>query len=124
MTDEQADIAAELIDELWEIDVFEAIRLDSHCGRESFFYHFPAQVQDRPYLGCIHPKTGQQLWYLGLPIRSSQSPALGCQYGLECYRFYLSATMSFKGNSGKPVGQQNVLARDTIQNSGQDYSRK
>jgi hypothetical protein len=51
-----------------------------------FFHNFPMHPRDRPYLGCIHPKTGQHLWYLGLPMGSGQSPALGCRFGLSVLR--------------------------------------
>jgi hypothetical protein len=54
-----------------------------------FFHNFSMRASDRPYLGCIHPKTGQHLWYLGLPMGSSQSPALGCRYGLAMLRLLL-----------------------------------
>jgi hypothetical protein len=134
MTDEQVDIAAKFIDELWAIGVFELIPNDcdvkancplfavakpgqpgewriiadmknggqnAHIGKDpvhlprvrgileklyaggwsaivdasKFFHNFPTQTHDCRYLGCIHPKTGQRLWYLGLPMGSSQSPA-------------------------------------------------
>jgi hypothetical protein len=54
-----------------------------------FFHHSPTLPQDQPYLGCIQPKTGQRLWYLGLPMGSSRSPALGCRYGLAMLRLLL-----------------------------------
>ena len=47
-----------------------------------FFHNFPTHPKDHPHLGCIHPRTGQRLWYLGLPMGSSNSPALACRYGL------------------------------------------
>jgi hypothetical protein len=138
MTEEQVELAATFINELWAIGVFEIIPDDDcemqancplfavpkpgqlgqwriiadmksggqnvHIGKDpvhlprakgilkklyaggwsavvdasKFFHNFPTHPQDRPYLGCIHPKTGQRLWYLGLPMGSSQSPALGC----------------------------------------------
>jgi hypothetical protein len=49
-------------------------------GRDSPI--FTLETYYRPYLGCIHPESGHRLWYLGLPMGSSQSPALGCWYGL------------------------------------------
>jgi hypothetical protein len=156
MTEEQTDIAAEFIDELQSIGVFEAIpegydmkancplfavakpgqpgqwRIiadmknggqNAHVGKDpvhlprakgileklytggwsaivdasKFFHNFPTLPQDRPYLGCIHPKTGQRLWYLGLPMGSSQSPALGCRYGLAMLRLLLEREDVFQG---------------------------
>ena len=63
-----------------------------------FFHNFPTHPRDRPYLGCIHPKTGQRLWYLGLPMGSSQSPALGCRYGLALLRLLVMRDPVFQGD--------------------------
>jgi hypothetical protein len=156
MTEEQMEIAAEFIDELQSIGVFEPIpegydmkancplfavakpgqpgqwRIiadmknggqNAHVGKDpvhlprakgileklytggwsaivdasKFFHNFPTLPQDRPYLGCIHPRSGQRLWYLGLPMGSSQSPALGCRYGLAMLRLLLEQEEVFQG---------------------------
>jgi len=62
-----------------------------------FFHNFPTHPRDRPYLGCIHPKTGQRLWYLGLPMGSSQSPSLACRYGLSMLRSLVEQEPVFQG---------------------------
>ena len=62
-----------------------------------FFHNFPTHPHDRPYLGCIHPKTGQRLWYLGLPMGSSQSPSLACRYGLSMLRSLVEQEPVFQG---------------------------
>ena len=156
MTDEQVEIAAEFIDELWHIGVFEVVPEGSemlanaplftipkagqpgqwrviadmknggqnaHIGKDpvhlphahgilehlyaggwsaivdasKFFHNFPTHPRDRPYLGCIHPKTGQRLWYLGLPMGSSQSPSLACRYGLSMLRLLMEQEPVFQG---------------------------
>jgi hypothetical protein len=156
MTDEQVEIAAEFIDELWQIGVFEEIPEGSemyanaplftvpkpgqpgqwrviadmknggqndHIGKDpvhlpqargileklytggwsaivdasKFFHNFPTHPSDRPYLGCIHPKTGQLLWYLGLPMGSGQSPALACRFGLGILRMLAEQDPIFQG---------------------------
>ena len=156
MTDEQVEIAAEFIDELWHIGVFELIPdgcemlanvplftipkpgqpgqwrviadmknggQNDHIGKDpvhlpkaagileklytggwsaimdasKFFHNFPMHPHDRPYLGCIHPKTGQRLWYLGLPMGSSQSPALACRFGLSILRSPAEQEPVFQG---------------------------
>jgi hypothetical protein len=156
MTEEQTDIAAEFIDELWQIGVFELIPDDcemkangplftvakagqpgqwrviadmrnggqnDHIGKDpvhlpkasdileklytggwsaivdasKFFHNFPTHPRDRPYLGCIHPKTGQRLWYLGLPMGSSQSPSLACRYGLSMLRSLVEREPVYQG---------------------------
>ena len=156
MMEEQVDIAAEFIDELWHIGVFELIPdgcemlanaplftipkpgqpgqwrviadmknggQNAHIGKDpvhlpkaggileklytggwsaivdasKFFHNFPTHAHDRPYLGCIHPKTGQRLWYLGLPMGSSQSPALACRFGLSILRSLVEQEPVFQG---------------------------
>ena len=62
-----------------------------------FFHNFPTHPKDRPYLGCIHPCTGQHLWYLGLPMGSSNSPALSCRYGLGMLRLLAEQEPAFQG---------------------------
>ena len=62
-----------------------------------FFHNFPTHPHNRPYLGCIHPKTGQRLWYLGLPMGSSQSPSLACRYGLSMLRSLVEQEPVFQG---------------------------
>ena len=62
-----------------------------------FFHNFPTHPQDRPYLGCIHPKTGQRLWYLGLPMGSAQSPSLACRFGLSMLRQLVAEEPAFQG---------------------------
>jgi hypothetical protein len=156
MTEEQTEIAAEFIDELWYLGVFELIPdgqemranaplftvpkpgqpgqwrviadmknggQNDHIGKDpvhlpraegileklytggwsaivdasKFFHNFPTHPLDRPYLGCIHPKTGQRLWYMGLPMGSGQSPALACRYGLSMLRALAENEPVFQG---------------------------
>ena len=62
-----------------------------------FFHNFPTHPKDHPYLGCLHPKMGQHLWYLGLPMGSSNSPALSCQYGLGMLCLLAECKPAFQG---------------------------
>ena len=63
-----------------------------------FFHNFPTHPKDHPYLvGCIHPKLGQCLWYLGLPMRFSNSPALSCWYGLGMLCLLMEHEPAFQG---------------------------
>jgi hypothetical protein len=157
MTEEQVEIAADFVDELQAIGVFEEIpegyemkancplfavakpgqpgqwRIiadmknggqNAHIGKDpvhlprakgilehlytggwsaivdasKFFHNFPTRASDRPYLGCIHPRTGKKLWYLGLPMGSSQSPALACRYGVAMLRLLLEQEDVFQGD--------------------------
>ena len=62
-----------------------------------FFYQFPTAKEDRPYLGIIHPRTGQVLAYYGLPMGSRNSPALASRYGLAFIRKLVTETPIFQG---------------------------
>ena len=62
-----------------------------------FFYQFPTAREDRPYLGIIHPGTGQVLAYYGLPMGSRNSPALASRYGLAFIRKLIEETPIFQG---------------------------
>jgi hypothetical protein len=158
MTEEQVEIAAAFIDELWHIGVFELVPDDcemkanaplfavakpgqpgqwriiadmksggqnAHIGNDpthlprakgilerlytggwsvivdasKFFHNFPTRPCDRPYLGCIHPRTGQRLWYLGLPMGSAQSPSLACRFGLSMLRSLVTKEPAFQGET-------------------------
>jgi hypothetical protein len=46
-----------------------------------FFYQFPTAEKDRPYLGVLHPGTGQLYKYCGLPMGAGNSPAVACRIG-------------------------------------------
>ena len=63
-----------------------------------FFYQFPTAREDRPYLGIIHPGTGEILAYYGLPMGSANSPALACRYGMAFLRKLISETPVFHGS--------------------------
>ena len=43
------------------------------------FYNFPTRPEERKYLGCIHPITGEKLVWVGLPMGSANSPAIACR---------------------------------------------
>ena len=62
-----------------------------------FFYQFPTHPDDRPYLGVLHPVTQQLLEYFGLPMGSSNSPALACRYGMAFLRKLRETFTVFQG---------------------------
>ena len=51
-----------------------------------YFYNFPSHVDDRPYLGLIHPITAILYAYFGLPMGSANSPANACKFGVSFLR--------------------------------------
>lgn len=63
-----------------------------------YFYNFPTRPEDRPYLGCIHPVTGEDYWYVGCPMGSSQSPAVACRIGNGALRLLRSTCPAFMGS--------------------------
>jgi len=62
-----------------------------------FFYNFPTAPDDRLFLGCIHPRTGQQLCYFGLPMGSASSPGLAGRYGASLLRQVREREAVFQG---------------------------
>jgi hypothetical protein len=43
------------------------------------FHNFATKPGERRYLGCIHPISGTQLVYCGLPMGSASSPEISCR---------------------------------------------
>jgi hypothetical protein len=63
------------------------------------FYNFPTRVDERPYLGCIHPRTQRRLWYVGLPMGSANSPAIACRLGDSGLRLLRAESPLFQGQA-------------------------
>lgn len=61
------------------------------------FYNFPTQLSDRPFLGCIHPRTQEHLWCTGLPMGSSSLPGTACRFGNSLVRSLLEDVAEFQG---------------------------
>ena len=61
------------------------------------FYQFSTHPDDRPYLGCVHPITGEMKEYAGLAMGASQSPPLAGRYGLAFIRKLKSKFAEFQG---------------------------
>lgn len=51
-----------------------------------FFYQFRTRDDDRPYLGCVDPISGEVLTWHGLPMGAGNSPALAGRFGLSFVR--------------------------------------
>ena len=51
-----------------------------------FFYQFPVRPEDQRYFGIIHPVTGLEYVYVGLPMGSGSSPGLAGRFGLAFIR--------------------------------------
>jgi hypothetical protein len=72
------------------------------------FYNFPTRPNERPNLGCIHPKTLQQLWYVGLPMGSANSPAIACRLGNSGLRLLQSQSRHFQGTATENSWRQSM----------------
>ena len=53
-----------------------------------FFYQFPTHPEDRPYLGVVHPTTGQMCTWDALPMGAANSPACAGRHGMAFLRLY------------------------------------
>ena len=47
-----------------------------------FFYQFQTHPDNQPFLGLLHPMTQEMFEWLGVPMGSGNSPALGGRYSL------------------------------------------
>jgi hypothetical protein len=109
------EIAGAFINELWHIGVFELIPDDcemkvnaplfavakpSQPGQWRIIADMKSGGQnahiDNDPIGCIHPKTGQCLWYLGLPMGLAQSPSLACRFSLSMLHSLVAKEPAFQ----------------------------
>jgi hypothetical protein len=71
-----------------------------------YFHNFLTLPDERDLMGILHPKTGEALWYVGLPMGSVNSPSISCRYGegaLEMLRAEspLFRAVSYRENTWK-----------------------
>ena len=62
-----------------------------------YFYNFKTKEDERGFLGCIHPITGAELWYVGLPMGAANSPAIACRVGSAILRRMALEDENFSG---------------------------
>ena len=73
-----------------------------------FFYNFPTRPEERKYLGCIHPRTGQHLYYAGCPMGSANSPAATCRLGNSVLRLLREESSAFQGTPVENTWRKNL----------------
>ena len=61
------------------------------------FHNFPTRPEERKYLGCIHPITGEKLVWVGLPMGSANSPAIACRLTYSVLRQIREREPIFQG---------------------------
>lgn len=62
-----------------------------------FFYQFPTDPSDYPYLGVVHPRTLEKLVWAGLPMGSGNSPALASRFGIGFLRLLQQGFDHYQG---------------------------
>ena len=67
------------------------------ADQSKYFHNFLTVPAERPYLGTIHPITGKRYVYRGLPMGSSNSPAIACRIGNGFLRVLRAECLAFQG---------------------------
>jgi hypothetical protein len=62
-----------------------------------YFHNYKTHPDERLYLGCIHPITGEELVYVGLPMGSASSPSIACRMGNSIMRLLKTESPTFQG---------------------------
>ena len=65
--------------------------------KSKYFHNFLTLPEEQDLLGVIHPKTGQTLWYRGLPMGSTNSPSIACRIGEGVMDMFREECPLFKG---------------------------
>jgi hypothetical protein len=62
------------------------------------FHNFKTKPSERLYLGCIHPITGAELVWAGLPMGAANSPAISCRITNSALRMIREREPVFQGH--------------------------
>ena len=62
-----------------------------------YFYQFRTRMEERKWLGTIHPISGHMYEYHGLPMGSGNSPAIACRIGQGFLRMLRDRYKIFQG---------------------------
>lgn len=63
-----------------------------------YFHIFPTVEDERPYLGCIHPVTGEMKRYATLPMGAGNSPGASARFGAVFLRLVTTTLPAFQGH--------------------------
>jgi hypothetical protein len=61
------------------------------------FHNFKTWREERKYLKCLHPKDGSKWVYRGLPVGTTNSPAIACRLGNSGVRKLRDNNPTFSG---------------------------
>ena len=64
-----------------------------------YFHNYPTLPTERDLIGILHPRTGEELWYVGLPMGSVNSPSIACRFGEGVLRLLREECPTFKAAS-------------------------
>lgn len=67
------------------------------ADQSKYFHNYLTLPSERPYLGTIHPVTNKYFVYRGLPMGSSNSPAIACRIGNSFLRMLRNECDAFQG---------------------------
>ena len=67
------------------------------ADQSKYFHNYLTRPSERPYMGTIHPVTNQLYVYRGLPMGSSNSPAIACRIGNSFLRMLRAECDAFQG---------------------------
>ena len=67
------------------------------ADQSKYFHNYLTLLSERPYLGTIHPVTNKCYVYRGLPMGSSNSPAIACRIGNSFLRKLRDECDAFQG---------------------------
>jgi hypothetical protein len=76
-----------------------------------YFHNFKTHPDERLYLGCIHPVTGEELVYVGLPMGSASSPSIACRMGNSVMRLLKSESPAFQGKARENTWRKSMSGR-------------
>jgi hypothetical protein len=83
-----------------------------------FFYNFPTRLNERPYLGCIHPShPDAHLVYASLPMGAGNSPAIFGRQGAALFRLIRQKCPLYQGQPCVNTWWRHYSAGDPFQPS-------
>ena len=82
------------------------------------FHNFPTCEGEREYLGCMHPLTGARYWYAGLPMGTSNSPAVACRIGNGVLRMLRDECPAFQGTPTENSWRRSLAGEEYLTGHG------
>ena len=91
----------------------------------TWFHNFPIQARDRKFLGAVHPKTGYQYIFYGLPMGASNSPGEAGKGEKNFVNTILeAASKGYRGRNNHPLNLTMGLPYDPTLGFGVIFENK